>query len=203
MLTNLRTKKPKEKRKASPVKRSQKVDQSVQGGERVDSKDGGSLKAIATPATVKRGRPRKVVQEKLDQEESIPPPVPVIAKASAKKRTPSGSNDSTKVRGTRKAVAAVQNSGGDDEEKDKENTMSGDVEDRDQTQAQGVAVKVRVSRSRGAAGGERVEGTTTGKAKTGSGRATRSASKAVKVEVVEETVPEPARMKTRAKSRSG
>ena len=182
-----------------PVKRSQKADQSVQNVEHVDSK------AIATPGTAKRGRPRKVVRETLDQEESTPPPVPVIPKASTKKKrtAANGSNDSTtKVRGTRKAVAVVQNSGDDDEEKDKENTVSGDVEDwEQQTQAQGVAVKVRVSRSRGAAGGERVEGTTTGKTKTG--RATRSASKAVKVEVVEEAVVEPARMRTRAKSRTG
>lgn len=191
-----------------PVKRSQKTDLSVQDGEHVDSRDGGSLKAITTPATpaaapAKRGRPRKVVQETLDQEESTPPPVPVIAKTSTKKKrtTASGSNDS-KARGTRKAVAAVQNSGDDDEEKDKENTVSGDVEDWEQTQAQGVPVKVRVSRSRGAASGERVEGTT-GKTKTGSGRATRSANKAVKVEVVEETVVEPVRMRTRAKSRTG
>ena len=230
--------KKKVKTKALPVKQSQKADLSVQDGEHVDSKDGGSLKSIATPATAKRGRPRKVVQETLDREESTPPPVPVIPKASTKKKrtTPSGSNDSTtdqeestpppvpviakastkkkrtppngsndsttKVRGTRKAVAAVQNSGNDDEEKDKENAVSGDVEDRDQMQAQGVTLKVRVSRSRGATGGERVEGTTTGKTKTGSGRATRSASKAVRVEVVEETVPEPVRMRTRAKSRS-
>jgi hypothetical protein len=165
------------------------------------------LKAITTPATApaKRGRPRKVVQETLDQEESTPP-VPVIAKASTKKKrtTPSGSNDA-KVRGTRKAAAAVQNSvDDDDEEKDKENTVSGDVEDWEQTQTQGVPVKVRVSRSRGtAAGGERVEGTA-GKTRTGSGRATRSASKAVKVEVVEEAVVEPVRiMRTRAKSRTG
>ena len=191
-----------------PVKRSQKADLSVQDEDH--PKDGGSLKAITTPVTpaaapAKRGRPRKVVQETLDKEESIPP-VPVIAKASAKKKrtTPSGSNDS-KVRGTRKAVAAIQNSADDDEEKDKENnTVSGDVlEDWEQTQAQGVAVKVRVSRSRGTAGGERVEGTT-GKTKTGSGRATRSTSKAVKHEVIEEAaVVEPARMRTRAKSRTG
>jgi hypothetical protein len=201
-LTNYRTKNQKVKAKASPVKRSQKADPSIQDGEHVDSRDGGSLKAIATPGTAKRGRPRKVVQETLDQEESTPP-VPVIAKASTKKKrtTPSGSNDS-KVRGTRKAVAAIQNSGDDDEEKDKENTVSGDVEDWEQTQAQGVTVKVRVSRSRGAAGGERVEGTTA-KTRTGSGRATRSASKAVKVEVVEEALVEPVRMKTRAKSKTG
>ena len=201
-LTNYRTKKPKVKAKALAVKRSQKADPSVRDGEHVDLKDGRSLKATSTPGTAKRGRPRKVVQETLDQEESTPPPVPVIPKASTKKRTtPSGSNDSsTKVRGNRKAVAAVQNSS-NDEEKDKENTVSGDVEDWDQqTQAQGVAVKVRVSRTRGAAGGE---GTTTGKTKTGSGRATRSASKAVKVEVVEETIVEPVRMRTRAKSRTG
>ena len=166
-------------------------------------RDGESLKAITTPAPAKRGRPRKVVQETLDQEESIPP-VPVIAKASTKKKrtTPSGSSDA-KVRGTRKTATAVQSSVDDDEEKDKENTVSGDVEDWEQTQAQGVAVKVRVSRSRGtAAGGERVEGTT-GKTRTGSGRATRSASKAVKVEVVEEASVEPVRMRTRAKSRTG
>ena len=193
------------KAKALPVKRIQKADLSAQDGEHVDSKDGGSLKATATPATARRGRPRKVVQETLDQEESTPPPVPVIPKSTKKKRTtPSGVNDSTtKVRGTRKAVAAVQNSGNDDEGKDKENTVSGDVEDWDQTQPQGVAVKVRVSRSRGATGGERVEGTTTGKTKIGSGRATRSANKAVKVEVVEEAVVEPVRMRTRAKSRTG
>ena len=189
-----------------PVKRSQKAEPSVQDGEHVDSKGGGSLKAITTPAATlaKRGRQRKakVVHETLDKEESTPP-VPVIAKASTKKKktTPSGSNDS-KVRGTRKAVAAVQNTGNDDEEKDKENTVSGDVEDWEQTQAQGVTVKVRVSRSRGAASGERVEGTT-GKMKTGSGRATRSASKAVKIEVVEEAVVEPVRMRTRAKTRTG
>ena len=162
------------------------------------------MKATATPATApaKRGRPRKVAQETLDQDESTPP-VPVIAKASTKKKrtTPSASNDS-KVRGTRKAVAVVQNSVENDEEKDKENTVSGDVDDWEQTQAQGVAAKVRVSRSRGAAGGDRVEGTT-GKTKTGSGRATRSASKAVKVEVVEEAIIEPVRMRTRAKSKTG
>ena len=65
--------------------------------------------------------------------------------------------------------------------------MSGDVEDWEQTQAQGVTVKVRVSRSQGVAGGERVEGAT-GVMKTGFGRATRSASKAAKVEIVEEAV---------------
>ena len=190
-----------------PVKRSQKGEPSVQDGEHVDSKDGGSEKAITTAAATpaKRGRQRKakVVQETLDKEESTPP-VPVVAKAGTKKKktTPSGSNDSNKVRGTRKAVAAVQNTSNDDEEKDKENTVSGDVEDWEQTQAQGVTVKVRVSRSRGTAGGERVEGTA-GKMKTGSGRATRSASKAVKVEVVEEAVVEPARMRTRAKTRTG
>ena len=175
----------------------------VQEGGHVDSKDDRSLKATTTPAA-KRGRPRKVVQEILDQDESTPP-VPVIAKASAKKKrtTPIGSNDS-RVRVTRKAVAAVQNSVDDDEEKDKENTtVSGDVEDWEQTQAQGVTVKVRVSRTRGAAGGERVDGTA-GKTRTGSGRATRSASKAVKVEVVDEAIVEPVRnMRTRAKSRTG
>ena len=193
--------------KASPVKRSQKADLSVQDGEHIiDSRDGGSLKAIITPAAApaKRGRPRKVVQETLDQEGSTPP-VPIIVNASTKKKrtTPSSSNDS-KVRGTRKAVVAVQNSGDDDEEKDKENTVSGDVEDWEQTQAQGMTVKVRVSRSRAVTGGERVEGTT-GKTKTGSGRATRSASKVVKVEVVEDAVVpvEPARMRTRAKTRTG
>ena len=52
-------------------------------------------------------------------------------------------------------------SNNDDEEKDKENTVSGEVEDWEQTQARGVTVKVRVSRSRGtaASGRERVEGT--------------------------------------------
>ena len=186
--------------KALTVKRGQKADLSVQD---VDSKDDGSLKAITTPATApaKRGRPRKVAQETLDQEESTPP-VPVIAKASTKKKRTTPNTSNVKVRGTRKAVAAVPNSGENDEEKDKENTVSGDVEDWEQTQAQGVAVKVRVSRSRGAAGGERVEGTT-GKMKTGSGRATRSASKAVKVEVDEEAIMEPVRMRTRAKSRTG
>ena len=62
-------------------------------------------------------------------------------------------------------------------------------------QAQRATVKVRVSRSRNAAGGEleRVE-TTIRKMRTGSGRATISASKAVKVEVVEEAVVEPVRI---------
>ena len=86
----------------------------------------------------KRGRQRKakVVQETLYQEESTPL-VPVIAKAGTKKKktTPSGSSDS-KVRGTRKAVAAVQNTGENDEEKDDENIVSGDVEDWEQMQAQ-------------------------------------------------------------------
>ena len=193
--------------KALPVKRSQKAEPPVQDGEHVESKDGGSLKAIttaaATPAKQGRQRKAKVVQETFNKEESTPP-VPVIPKAGTKKKktTPSGSNDS-KVRGPRKAVAAVQNTSNDDDgEKDKENTVSGDVEDWEQTQAQGVTVKVRVSRSRGTAGEERVEGTT-GKMKTGSGRATRSAIKAVKVEVFEKTVVEPVRMRTRAKTRTG
>ena len=61
---------------------------SVQDGEHVDSRDERSMKAVTTPtaAPAKRGvRPRKVVQETLYQEESTPPPVPVIAKASTKK----------------------------------------------------------------------------------------------------------------------
>ena len=68
-------------------------------------------------------------------------------------------------------------------------------------------MKVRVSRSRGAtANGERVEGTT-GKTRACSAMATRSASKAVKVEVVEETettVVQPVRVrKMRAKTKTG
>ena len=49
-----------------PIKRSQRVDLSVQGGEHIDSRDGEFMKAITTPPA-KRGRPRKVVQETLDQ----------------------------------------------------------------------------------------------------------------------------------------
>jgi hypothetical protein len=134
--------------KTLPVKRSQKAELSAQDGKHVDSKDGGSLKTITTPAATpaKWGRQRKakIVHKTLDKEESTPP-VPVIAKVGTKKKrtTPSVSKDS-KVRGTRKAIAAVQNTGNDDKEKDKENTVSGDVEDWEQTQAQGVTVKVRV-----------------------------------------------------------
>ena len=55
--------------KAMPIKRSQRVDLSVQGGEHIDSRDGEFMKAITTPPAppAKRGRPRKVVQETLDQ----------------------------------------------------------------------------------------------------------------------------------------
>ena len=52
-----------------------------------------------------------------------------------------------------------------------------------------MTVKVRVSRGRGADGGEQVEGTP-GEMRTESGRTTKSASKAAKVEVVEEAVVE-------------
>ena len=129
------------KAKALPVKRGRKAELSVEDEERhVDSTDGdqeaeGSLKVIVTPvaAPVKRGRPRKVVQETLDQEESNP--VLPIAKADTRKKTttPSGSGSkSSRIRGTRKAgagaaSAAVQ--GGDDENEDEDPLESYNVED--------------------------------------------------------------------------
>ena len=131
---NYRIKNQKGKAKALPVKRSQKAYLPVEGGELVDSRDDGSLKVTTTMVAAPeiRGWPRKVDQESLDQDsEESTSPVPVIARAATKKRTtPSGSNDS-KIWGTwmQKAAAAVQNSGDDDEEKDKEITVSGDIED--------------------------------------------------------------------------
>ena len=127
-------------------------------------------------------------------------------------RTPASKNRGKKTRTKTPATAPASTTlvGNDkdmDLEKDKENTpgstgVSADGEDSGQTQTQAPTVKVRVSRSRGAAAaaaGDRTEGTIA-KMRTGS---TRSASKAVKVEVVEEAVVEPVRVRTRARMKTG
>ena len=147
-------------------------------------------------------------------------------------RTPANKDGGRKTRTKTPATApasttstCISNDKDKQKEKDKENapgstgsgggggsgklspSVSGDGEDSEQTQPQpqGVAVKVRVSRSRGVAattGGERVEGTT-GKVRTGLATATRSASKAIKVEEVEAAAVEPVRatrMRTRTKT---
>lgn len=111
------------KGKAKSVKQGQQADLSVEGEEQhVDSRDGnqgseGSLKTTTTPAApVKRGRPRKVIQETLDQEESTPP-LPVIAKAGTRRKTttPSGSR-SARIR--EKVVVGSAVDGDDNEDED-------------------------------------------------------------------------------------
>jgi hypothetical protein len=126
-------------------------------------------------------------------------------------RTPAAEGGGRKTRTKTPATAPASTTfmasdKGKDKETDKENAASVDGEDSEQiqnTQAQGVTVKLRVSRSRG---GATAEGTTR-KAKIGFGTAaTRSASKAVKVEIVEEdaVVVEPVRVRrTRAKTKTG
>ena len=125
--------KPKE---MMPVKRSQKADKSVEGEEQhLDQGAEGSLKVTTTPAAAKRGRPRKVVQESLD-EDTIPP-VPVITKAGTRKKTTTpGRSKSSRIQGTRKAVTAntaVQNDDDDEDEDplDSYNAVEIDVDEVD------------------------------------------------------------------------